>query len=470
MGRERTDGDDERRDDDGYRSQRHRARGSRGPLDSPDWHAADDDEPIHAWGGERRSRSVAARDEAATGHGILRADAGDSASAGGHGHGHGGGTAQPVSRRSRMVLWLILAPLLLATLGGLIALWPQADAMPERMAYLGEGASVLQATAIGAANPETSLVAAQLDDGSLVEVVMSPEAVAEVGPGDRMRVFDIPEAEGFGTSYVFVDFAREVPLLLLAAAFVLVVVLVARWRGLAAIVGLAGAFATIWGFALPALLSGRPALPVALVTASIVMFIVLYVAHGFTTRTTTALLGTMFGLALTATLAWIATGSSRILGTSTEESRLLFTQTTVDLSDVFVCGLILAGMGVLNDVTITQASAVWELRAVAPGASRRELFSRAMRIGRDHIASTVYTIAFAYVGAALPLLLVLSLTDAPLDLQLTTGEVVEEIVRTLVGSIGLVLAIPATTAIAALVVPGAETLTRSAATSAAQSA
>ncbi len=119
-------------------------------------------------------------------------------------------------------------------------------------------------------------------------------------------------------------------------------------------------------------------------------------------------------------------------------------------------------MGVLNDVTITQASAVWELRAVAPGATRRELFSRAMRIGRDHIASTVYTIAFAYVGAALPLLLVLSLTDAPLDLQLTTGEVVEEIVRTLVGSIGLVLAIPATTAIAAAVVPGAELEPRSA--------
>lgn len=327
--------------------------------------------------------------------------------------------------------------------------------MPEGMAYLTEGASMLHATAIGAADPETSLVAAQLDDGGLAEVVLPPEALSEVGPGDRMRVFDIPEAVGFGSSYVFVDFDREVPLLLLAAAFVIVVLLVARWRGLAAIAGLVGAFATIVGFTLPALLSGRPALPVALVTASIVMFIVLYVAHGFTTRTTTALLGTMFGLALTATLAWIATDSSRILGTSTEESRLLFTQTSVELSDVFVCGLVLAGMGVLNDVTITQASAVWELRAVAPGATRRELFSRAMRIGRDHIASTVYTIAFAYVGAALPLLLALSLTDAPLDLQLTTGEVVEEIVRTLVGSIGLVLAIPATTAIAAAVVPSA---------------
>lgn len=441
MGRHRTDGDD---------SRRHR-RADQGPLGDPDWHA-DDDEPLHAWGSVRPGRSLVAPDSAPVAPTPARGVTG-------HGHGHGHGRARvpdaPLGRRSRLTLWLILAPLLLATLGGLVALWPQASAMPERMAYLTEGASMLHATAIGAADPETSLVAAQLDDGGLAEVVMSPEALSEVGPGDRMRVFDIPEAVGFGSSYVFVDFDREVPLLLLAAAFVIVVLLVARWRGLAAIAGLVGAFATIVGFTLPALLSGRPALPVALVTASIVMFIVLYVAHGFTTRTTTALLGTMFGLALTATLAWIATDSSRVLGTSTEESRLLFTQTSVELSDVFVCGLVLAGMGVLNDVTITQASAVWELRAVAPGATRRELFSRAMRIGRDHIASTVYTIAFAYVGAALPLLLVLSLTDAPRDLQLTTGEVVEEIVRTLVGSIGLVLAIPATTAIAAAVVPSA---------------
>jgi uncharacterized membrane protein len=107
---------------------------------------------------------------------------------------------------------------------------------------------------------------------------------------------------------------------------------------------------------------------------------------------------------------------------------------------------------VLNDVTITQASAVWELRAVSPGASRRELFAGGMRIGRDHIASTVYTIAFAYTGAALPVLLLLEIYQLPLGPTLTSGEFAEELVRTMVGSIGLVLAIPLTTAIAALVV------------------
>jgi len=119
-----------------------------------------------------------------------------------------------------------------------------------------------------------------------------------------------------------------------------------------------------------------------------------------------------------------------------------------------LCGIILAGLGVLNDVTVTQASAVWELRAARPDLSWRQLYTRAMRIGRDHIASTVYTIAFAYVGAALPLLMVVSLYDASLGVTLTSAEIAEEVVRSLVGSIGLVLAVPLTTLIGVLVVAG----------------
>lgn len=372
----------------------------------------------------------------------------------GHSHGHDHSDALRVSARSRLLLWLALAPMLLATAAGMLALWPSADALPERAPYFGEGVGTMLVSATGSADPESGLAPARLDDGARIDVVVPPEAVGEVADGDRLRVFHVPEAAGYGSSYVFVDFARELPLALLALVFVGAVVAVARWRGVAALVGLGGAFLAIGGFTLPALLAGEPALPVALVTASVVMCIVLYVAHGFSTRTTTALLGTLIGLLLTAGIAWAATTSSRIMGTGSEESAVLFQQVGLDLSDVFMCGLVLAGMGVLNDVTITQASAVWELRAVAPGASRAELFARAMRIGRDHIASTVYTIAFAYVGAALPLLMVMWMTDAPADLQLTTGEVVEEIVRTLVGSIGLVLAIPVTTGIAALVVPG----------------
>ena len=124
------------------------------------------------------------------------------------------------------------------------------------------------------------------------------------------------------------------------------------------------------------------------------------------------------------------------------------------LRGVFLCGVVLAGLGVLNDVTITQASAVWELRAADPGAGWRRLFSQGMSIGRDHIASTIYTIVFAYAGTALTLLLAVSLYDRSwLDL-LGTEEIAEELVRSFASSIGLVLAVPATTAIAVATVPG----------------
>ncbi|GAA0423302.1 hypothetical protein Acor_73870 [Acrocarpospora corrugata] len=127
----------------------------------------------------------------------------------------------------------------------------------------------------------------------------------------------------------------------------------------------------------------------------------------------------------------------------------------VDLSGLVLCGIIVAGLGVLNDVTITQSSAVWELHELSPNRSARELFTSAMRIGRDHIASTVYTIAFAYVGATLPILLLVDTYGRPLLDVIGTEGVAEEVVRTLVGSIGLVLAIPLTTAVAVAVVKSA---------------
>jgi uncharacterized membrane protein len=112
-----------------------------------------------------------------------------------------------------------------------------------------------------------------------------------------------------------------------------------------------------------------------------------------------------------------------------------------------LAGVIVASLGILNDVTVTQASAVWELRAVSPDASPARLFSGAMRIGRDHIASTVYTIVFAYAGAALPVLLLINLSQRPLGVTLTSEVLSEELVRTLVGAIGLVLSVPLTTAV-----------------------
>jgi uncharacterized membrane protein len=286
--------------------------------------------------------------------------------------------------------------------------------------------------------------------------MQSPGPSIPLAEGDRITAVDISQVSQPGVDpLVFMDFQRELPIALLAIVYALVVLLVARWRGLAAMAGLGLAFVVLLGFTMPALLAGQSAIGVALVTSSLVMFVTLYLAHGLSARTSTALLGTLVGLALTAGLAAWASGAAQITGTNDEMSAFLPSSAPgADLRGIALCGIVLAGMGVLNDVTITQASAVWELRAVAPAASRAELFTSAMRIGRDHIASTVYTIAFAYVGAALPLLMLVWLVDQSPATALTSGEIAEEVVRTLVGSIGLVLAIPITTAIATLTVPG----------------
>jgi uncharacterized membrane protein len=234
-----------------------------------------------------------------------------------------------------------------------------------------------------------------------------------------------------------------------------VVVAVARWRGLMALIGLGFAAGVVGLFVVPALLVGESAVPVAVVGAVAIMFVVLYTTHGFSVRTSAALAGTLGGIAMTATLGAWAVGASHLTGVTDEAGGVLTSFAgDLDFQALLVAAVVIAGLGVLNDVTITQASAVWELRGAAPAMTRRALFASAMRIGRDHIASTIYTIVFAYAGTALLLLLVVSLYDRSLLDLAGTEEIATEIVRSLTSSIGLVLAVPLTTVIAAVTVPG----------------
>jgi len=296
--------------------------------------------------------------------------------------------------------------------------------------------------------------------GSPVKVVINPDVASSHGvkPGDQIRYLNLSKVQGATGSqgspaYVFVDFVRTLPIVLLAVLYAVVVIAVARWRGFRALIGLVGAYFVLAAFLLPGLVEGKPPLLLALVGSTVIMIGVLYFAHGFSARTSTALLGTIFGLSITALLAAWATDAANLAGVGSHDAATLVnTSSKISISGVILCGLIISGLGVLNDVTITQSSAVWELYELAPASSARKLFTSAMRIGRDHIASTVYTIAFAYAGASLPILIIVMLYDRPLMDTLTSAELSEEVIRTLVGSIGLVLAIPVTTLIAVLVV------------------
>ncbi|WP_233571519.1 YibE/F family protein [Cellulomonas triticagri] len=358
-----------------------------------------------------------------------------------------------------MVVVVLLVLAAAVTVAGLVALWPGGDrpvleTAPEGSSYSEVTVTDVELLADSASGP---VLLADDADGEQIMVQVAPEYLDVVEAGDRIRVLNLPVAEGVAAPYVFVDLVRGPPMALLAAVMGVLVLVVARLRGLGAIAGLVVSVGGVLWFTVPALVEGRPALPVALVTASALMFVLLYLAHGVSVRTSTALLGTLGGLVATAGLAAWATGATHLNflgGEYAMDLRSLAPE--ADLRGILLCGIVLAGLGVLNDVTITQVSAVWELRAASPASTRRDLFRGGMRIGRDHIASTVYTVAFAYLGAALPLVILVAMSDRTLLDTLTSGEIAEEVVRTMVGSIGLVLAIPLTTAIAALLVPAAE--------------
>ncbi|MDR3069814.1 MAG: YibE/F family protein [Propionibacteriaceae bacterium] len=341
--------------------------------------------------------------------------------------------------------------LFLATVVSVLLLWPF-DAQPKRP-WLDESASQASGAIIriDLSDEETPLRVRLDNTGEEVGVQGNPSVpVEEMAVGNRIQVIKLNALGGLDdeTAYIFFDYERIWPLAFLAALFVVTVLAIARLKGLAAIIGLVGALAMVWFYTLPALVSGRNALLVALTTASAVMFIVVYMAHGISVKTTTALLGTFAGVSMVSTLAWLAIPASHLTPLTHEDlAELNYAAPSVDLKGVLLCGMVLAGVGVLNDVTVTQASSVWELRAALPDASRLSIFNRAMRIGRDHIASIVYTIAFAYVGTALGLLTVASTLDFPLISLLTFEDIAGEIVPTLVASIGMVLAIPITTAI-----------------------
>jgi uncharacterized membrane protein len=371
---------------------------------------------------------------------------------------------------------LVLVPVALATVAGLVALWPggpPSHAQRVAATYVPPGTTYPQgrvvtvataACAAGAADPQNTCgtaVVTILDGpgkGDYQQIGLPPDVVASgVHVGDRLVLSRDAHADG-GPSYQFADYARGTPIVVLAIAFAVVVGLVARWRGLASLLGLGFAFAVLLRFVLPGLLADDSPTLVSLVGSAAIMFVVLYLAHGFSARTTTALIGTLFGLALIAVLGSLAVAVARLTGLTSEETITLNNfDPTLNFSGIVLAGVVVAGLGVLNDVTITQASAVWQLNEASPDMTWRQLFGRGMAIGRDHIASTVYTIVFAYAGAALPLLLLFELYQRPFWTVLTSSAVAEEVIRTLVGAIALVLAVPVTTAVGAFFAKAADT-------------
>jgi uncharacterized membrane protein len=266
--------------------------------------------------------------------------------------------------------------------------------------------------------------------------------------GDEVVVTSTGDPQG--VPFVAVSDRWRLPqLAFLAAAFALAVIVVGGWRGLRALLALALTMAIVIRVLVPLLLQGVPPIPIAVIIATGITILTVGLTEGFSRASVAAILGTTGALALTALLAAVATVANGF--TNAAGTDLAYLQTAqgqgLDLRGLLLAAFMLGAIGVLDDVTVTQAATVEELAGHA-GLRGRRLYASAFNVGRSHIAATVNTLFLAYVGASLPLLVLFAVSRQPTVLTLN-GEVVSvEIVRTLVGSLGIVAAVPFTTAIA----------------------
>ena len=251
------------------------------------------------------------------------------------------------------------------------------------------------------------------------------------------------------SQYQFADFERTNVLIVAFVVFAIAVIALGRWRGVAALAGLGATLIIVLVWLLPAILDGKNPALVALVGASAVAFVALYLAHGISLMTTVALIGTLAALLLTTVLSAVAVEAAHFTGFVTEESTLLTLFEGIDVTGLVLAGMVLGAAGALDDVTVTQSSAVWQLRGVRPDASQDDLWRAGLRIGQHHIGSTVNTLLLAYLGASLPLAVLFILAEQSLGTVVNSEVVAVEVIRTLVGSIGLVSAVPITTWLAA---------------------
>lgn len=280
---------------------------------------------------------------------------------------------------------------------------------------------------------------------------MQVEGVPLYKVGDRLLVNYSLDSDG-NQSYYIIDYVRRPSLILLIALFAGAAVAVSGWRGVSSLLGLIASFIIIFTIILPGIKSGHDPILIAIFGSFLIILFTFYLAHGFNHKTHLAIAGTLFALCLTAGLSHIWIGLSQLTGYSSEASQFLqsIAGQVINIRGLLLAGIMIGALGVLDDITISQAALVRELKLANPKLNAKQLFIRGMNVGRDHIASLINTLVLVYTGAALPLLLLFTLDATRPPMVVINYEIVaEEIVRTLVGSIGLISAVPITTILAA---------------------
>ncbi|GAB3947368.1 YibE/F family protein [Corynebacterium tapiri] len=395
-------------------------------------------------------------------------------------HSSRGSTAynnSPNTHIYRRILLGFLVVAGIATLLGLVLTWPSDDPVKtspefENTYASSQSKTTATVTAIepGECGPQCYDAKIEITDGSHKGATSTlhhygVKGEAELEQGDKIRVVEGPPAPPTSgmtgqvgePTWVFADFQRTVPLSVWSAVIVVFVLALGALRGLRSLIGLVLSMAVVAIYLLPGLLRGGDPMTLAVLTGSFILFAVVFLVHGWNWKAASALGGTLVALGITTWLAKVAINTVQLQGLGNEDNlKLALYLPDISLEGLMLCGFVIGALGALNDVTIAQASAVNELALLEPTASRLRLFLAAMKVGQDHVASMVYTLVLTYVGAALPLLLLLSAAGRPLGETLTSDIMATELVRSGIGALGLILAVPLATLFAAWTVSRSE--------------
>ena len=373
------------------------------------------------------------------------------------------------TRGGRSVVALLIALVLVVTVA-LVAMWPRGDDFGVRPVQLENTHRATVASVERRPCPEAvggfpcQVLFVEILEGpeagqSTYIGMPAPEFAPEVAAGDKILVYPIDptgrtteRATAMGVdTYSFSDFERKRPLYVLAAIFALLAIALARAKGARALIGLGLSLVVVTQFMVPAILDGTSALAVALVGSLAVMLLTIFLAHGAGVTSIAAILGSATTLVATAVIGVIAVEAARISGFASNDLARIGTaqQEFLSVQGLVLAGMVVGALGVLDDVTVSQASTVLALRRANPAQSMRRLFREGLTVGRDHLSATVNTLVLAYAGAALPLLLVLEAQNTTFGEAINSELIATQAVAMLVGSIGLILAVPLTTGLAA---------------------
>ena len=371
--------------------------------------------------------------------------------------------AAPESKRLRRLAVAVIAPVAVVTLAAMIWLWPSdgaavSDQFGSAEQFSSEVTAIEQqqcpeklADDVNGCGLAEVLVTAGADEGREITVPLpNGPGAPKIAEGDEVVLIQTTSPDG--EAYAIVDHQRASELWILVAAFAFALVAFGRWRGLYALAGLSVTFALLLLFVVPAILAGEPPVLVAIVGSAAIALTVLYLTHGFTLSTTVAVLGTLISLALTALLSAVAVSALHLTGITDDISTSLGTTYPVSMEGLLLAGIVIGSLGVLDDVTVTQAATVTELGLANPAYGVVDLYRAGSRIGRSHIASVVNTIILAYAGSSLPLLILIVANNDSIGGVVTDQIIAQEIVRSIVATLGLIAAVPVTTGLAALTI------------------